>query len=132
MCYQSWQHIGFFQNAQGFGKSRFGRLPFVFQQTPSVKFRLFAELERRDLILLFKRRLKMTLAGETEVITDHAERFVGELQQMFSLFQFTAQDKCAECEAKLFFEIGRKIRTAETDMIRDLGGSDRAVDVLKN
>ena len=74
----------------------------------------------------------MTLTGETEVITDHAERFVGELQQMFSLFQFTAQDKCTECETELFFEIGRKIRTAETDMIRDLGGSDRAVDVLKN
>ena len=94
-----------FLNAQGFGKSRFGRLPLVFQQTPPVKFRLFAELERRDLILLFKRRLKMTLTGETEVITDHAERFVGELQEMFSLFQFTAQDKCTECETEMFLEI---------------------------
>lgn len=42
----------------------------------------------------------MALAGETEVIADHAERFICELQQMFPLFQFTAQYKCAECETK--------------------------------
>ena len=74
----------------------------------------------------------MTLAGETEVIADHAERFICELQQMFPLFQFTTQYKCAECKTKLFFEISGKVGTAESYMIGNFRCCDRTVDVLKN
>lgn len=74
----------------------------------------------------------MALAGETEVIADHAERFICELQQMFPLFQFTAQYKCAECETKLFFEISGKVGSTESYMIGNFRCCDRTVDVLKN
>ena len=74
----------------------------------------------------------MALAGKAEIIADYTERFIRELQKMFSLFQLAPQNKCADCETELFLKICGKIGAAETYMLRNLSGSDGTIDMLQD
>ena len=76
--------------------------------------------------------MKMTLTRETQEFTDRTDGFIRVLQQFFSFFQFTAQDKCTDGESKRFLKISRKVGFAESGIISNISNGEVLIHVLLN
>ena len=82
--------------------------------------------------LFLERCMKMALTGETQEFADCTDGFIRVLQQFFSFFEFTAQDKCTDGKSKRFLKISRKVRFAESGIISNISNGEVLIHVLLN